>query len=98
LEREAPLRLADDFLAPPPDLRAPAFFLPLFLAPPAFFLAAGRALLALPLPDLLPLEDFETFFDAVFAPPLAADLVAELEPVLLVPVVALRPAGAELLP
>jgi hypothetical protein len=90
--------LADDFLALPLDLRAPAFFLPLFFAAPAFFLAAGRALLAFRPPDLRPLEDFEALFDAVFPAPLEAGLVAELEPMPVVPVVALRPAGAELLP
>jgi len=95
LEREPPLRLADDFLAPP-DLRAPAFA-PLFFAPPAF-LAAGRALLAFPPPDLLPPEDFEERFDAAFPPPLDADLVGELELTPLVPVAPLLPAGVELLP
>jgi hypothetical protein len=85
--------LADDFLAPPADLRAPAFFALLFFAPPAF-LAAGRALLAFRPPDLLPPE----VFDAAFPPPLAADLVGELALTPLIPVAALRPAGAELLP
>jgi hypothetical protein len=98
LEREPPLRLADDFLAPPPDLRAPAFFAPLFFAPPVFFLAAGRALLAFRPPDLLPPEDFEELFDAAFPPPPAADLVGELELTPLIPVAALRPVGAEVLP
>lgn len=96
LERELPLRLAADFLAPPLDLRAPPFFAPLFFAPPAF-LAAGRALLGFRPPDLLP-EDFEELFEAVLAPPLDADLVGELELIPLVPVATLRPAGAELLP
>jgi hypothetical protein len=95
LEREAPLRLAV-FLAPP-DLRAPAFFAPLFFAPPAF-LAAGRPLPAFRPPDLLPPEDFEDVFDAAFPPPLDADLAGELELTPLIPVAAVRPAGAELLP
>jgi hypothetical protein len=55
-------------------------------------------LLAFRPPDLRPLEDFEALFDAVFPPPLEAGLVAELELMPVVPVVALRPAGAELLP
>jgi hypothetical protein len=96
LERELPLRLAADFLAPLLDLRAPAFLAPLFFAPRAF-LAAGRALLAFRPPDLLP-EDFEELFETVFPPPLDADLVGELELILLVPVATLRPVGAELLP
>jgi hypothetical protein len=86
--------LADDFLAPP-DLRAPPFFAPFFFAAPAFF-AAGRALLGFRLPDLLPPEDFEELFDAGFPAPLDADLAGELELTPLVPVAALRPAGAEL--
>jgi hypothetical protein len=82
------------FLAPP-DFRAPAFFA-LFFAPPAFF-AAGRALLTFRPPDLLPPEDFEELFDAVFAP-LEADLAGELELTPLIPAAPLRPAGVELLP
>jgi hypothetical protein len=91
LEREPPLLLVV-FLAPP-DLRAPAFFA-LFFAPPAF-LAAGRALLALRPPDLLPPEDFEELFDAAFVP-LDADLAGEPELAPLIPVAPLRPAGVEL--
>jgi hypothetical protein len=97
LERELPPLFADDFLAPPPDLRAPVFFALLFFAPP-FFLAAGRALLAFRPPDLLPPEDFEELFDAAFPPPLDADLVGELELTPLIPAAPLLPAGVELLP
>ena len=96
MEREPPLRLADDFLEPL-DLRAPAFFAPFFFAAPAF-LAAGRALLAFRPPDLLPPEDFEELLDAALAPPPAADLLRELELTPLIPVAPLRPAEAELLP
>ncbi|HEY3745861.1 MAG TPA: hypothetical protein VGL17_06445 [Gemmatimonadaceae bacterium] len=89
--------MADDFLAPPLDLRAPAFFAPLFFAP-LDFLAAGRALLAFRPPDLLPPEDFEELFDAVFAPPVDDDLAGELELAPVSPAAPLLPAGVELLP
>lgn len=97
LDREPPLRLADDFLAPPLDLRAPPFFAAFFFAPPAF-LAVGRALLAFRPPNLLPPEGFEELFDAAFAPPLDGDLVGELALTPLIPVAPLRPPGAEPLP
>jgi hypothetical protein len=49
-------------------------------------------------PDLLPPEGFEELFEAAFPPPLDADLAGDPELTPLIPVEALRPAGAELVP